>query len=160
MTFDAEFWVAVCFFVFLGFAYKPCKKYILHVLDNKILLIKQELDYVNKAKNDADKELRSYKKKLVVIEQDIQVILDNTEVEINNMVQNAEQEVANFLNKRSEQIMNKIASYELEAIKNVQNKAMQEAIEVIISIIGENLDIKKISDLSQSALTDIGKKLH
>ena len=160
MTFDAEFWVAICFFIFLWFAYKPVKKILFTSLDTRAESIKKELEEIDILRQEAAKTLEEYKKHQQRVEKEIKEIIANAEIEIHNMKQNAEKEVSDYLNKRSTQIMDRIASYETQVMQQLKSDAIQETVHVVETIIKENINEKISQDLLRNSINDISKKIH
>ena len=82
MNFDATFWVAISFFIFLGvlFYFKVPQK-IFTALDDSINKIKKDIEEAEKLKEEAKNLLSDYEAKL-----------DNSKVEINLMIKNAQKE--------------------------------------------------------------------
>ena len=82
MNFDATFWVAVSFFIFVGvlFYFKVPQKIFL-ALNESINKIKKDIEEAEKLKEEAKNVLSDYEAKL-----------DKSKVEIDLMIKNAEKE--------------------------------------------------------------------
>jgi F-type H+-transporting ATPase subunit b len=58
MYFDETAWVAIAFFIFIGLVWKKASKAITEILDNRALLIENELKEAKSLKEEALEELR------------------------------------------------------------------------------------------------------
>ena len=65
MTFDATFWVAVSFVLFIAAIFNPVRKILISSLDSQI----KEIKFDKKVKIDSGKEFDVYKYFLVPIEE-------------------------------------------------------------------------------------------
>ena len=80
--YEPEFWVAVSFFIFIGvLVYFGVHMKVVSALDARALLISQELEEARRLREEAEKVLADYRRKLgdVVMEVDNIIALATTE---------------------------------------------------------------------------------
>ena len=87
---DPQFWVFIAFVIFVAITFKPIKKIFTSSLDNKIKIIKNNIDQAEKIKNEAQNTLSQIKKRNKLAEIKIEQIVRDTNLQIQNyIVQNA-----------------------------------------------------------------------
>ena len=80
--FEAEFWVAVAFFIFVAFlGYIGAHRMILASLDGRRDRIKAELDEARRLREEAQKLLADYQRKQREVEGEAEIIISNAQAE-------------------------------------------------------------------------------
>ena len=122
MNFDATFWVAVSFFLFVGvLLYFKVPQKIFATLDESINKIKKDIEEAEKLKEEAKNILSDYEARL-----------DKSKVEIDLMIKNAQKESeANIIKtndqfhkifeNRKKMAEEKIKQMKLQATKDIKN---------------------------------------
>ena len=160
MSFDATFWVAVSFVIFVGvlFYYKvPQKIFIL--LDESINKIKKDIEEAEKLKEEAKNVFSDYESKL-----------DKSKVEIDLMIKNAQKEAEKNIIKINEQFHKifenrkkmaeeKIKQMKLQATKDIKNYSVEVAIIALEKIIKNSIDKKKLDKIYISSVDEAKKIL-
>ena len=160
MSFDATFWVAVSFVIFVGvlFYYKvPQKIFIL--LDESINKIKKDIEEAEKLKEEAKNVFSDYESKL-----------DKSKVEIDLMIKNAQKEAEKNIIKINEQFHKifenrkkmaeeKIKQMKLQAMKDIKNYSVEVAIIALEKIIKNSIDKKKLDKIYISSVNEAKKIL-
>ena len=160
MSFDATFWVAVSFVIFVGvlFYYKvPQKIFIL--LDESINKIKKDIEEAEKLKEEAKNVFSDYESKL-----------DKSKVEIDLMIKNAQKEAEKNIIKINEQFHKifenrkkmaeeKIKQMKLQATKDIKNYSVEVAIIALEKIIKNSIDKKKLDKIYVSSVNEAKKIL-
>mgnify|MGYP001469605728 FL=1 len=160
MSFDATFWVAVSFVIFVGvlFYYKvPQKIFIL--LDESINKIKKDIEEAEKLKEEAKNVFSDYESKL-----------DKSKVEIDLMIKNAQKEAEKNIIKINEQFHKifenrkkmaeeKIKQMKLQAMKDIKNYSVEVAIIALEKIIKNSIDKKKLDKIYISSVDEAKKIL-
>ena len=93
MTFDATFWVAISFFIFLGLLiYFKIPKRIQNILDESIKNIKNQIENAEQLKDEAKNLLNIQEKKLSKSKKEISKMVEdaNLSIEKNILKTNAE----------------------------------------------------------------------
>ena len=128
MTIDAEFWVAVSFFIFLGvLAYVGVHKKIASALDHRRDRIKAELDEARRLREEAQSLLAHYHQKQKDAEAEAAAILTNAKADAERMAQEAEAKMNEFVGRRTKMAEAKIAQAEAQAIAEVRAAAADVA---------------------------------
>jgi len=160
MNFDATFWVAISFFIFLGvlFYFKVPQK-VFGTLDESINKIKKDIEEAEKLKEEAKNLLSDYGAKL-----------DNSKVEINLLIKNAQKESeANIIKindqfhkifeNRKKMAEEKIKQMKLQAKKDIKNYSVEVAIISLEKIIKNSIDKKKLDKIYISSVNEAKKIL-
>ena len=160
MNFDATFWVAVSFFIFVGvlFYFKVPQKIFL-ALNESINKIKKDIEEAEKLKEEAKNVLSDYEAKL-----------DKSKVEIDLMIKNAQKESeANIIKindqfhkvfeNRKKLAEEKIKQMKLQAKKDIKNYSVEVAIISLEKIIKNSIDKKKLDKIYISSVNEAKKIL-
>ena len=160
MNFDATFWVAVSFFIFVGvlFYFKVPQKVFL-ALNESINKIKKDIEEAEKLKEEAKNVLSDYEAKL-----------DKSKVEIDLMIKNAQKESEADIIKINDQFHKvfenrkkmaeeKIKQMKLQAKKDIKNYSVEVAIISLEKIIKNSIDKKKLDKIYISSVNEAKKIL-
>ncbi len=160
MNFDATFWVAVSFIIFVGvlFYFKVPQK-IFIALDDSINKIKKDIEEAEKLKEEAKNVLSDYEAKL-----------DKSKVEIDLMIKNAQKETEintikindqfhKVFENRKKMGEDKIKQMKLQAKKDIKNYSVEVAIIALEKIIKNSIDKKKLDKIYISSVDEAKKIL-
>ena len=160
MNFDATFWVAVSFFLFVGvLLYLKVPQKIFATLDESINKIKKDIEEAEKLKEEAKNTLSDYEAKL-----------DKSKVEIDLMIKNAQKESESNIIKINDQFHiifenrkkmaeEKIKQMKLQATKDIKNYSVEVAIIALEKIIKNSIDKKKLDKIYVSSVNEAKKIL-
>ena len=160
MNFDATFWVAVSFVLFLGvLLYFKVPQKIFTSLDESINKIKKDIEEAEKLKEEAKNILSDYEARL-----------DKSKVEIDLMIKNAQKESdVNFIKtndqfhkifeNRKKMAEEKIKQMKLQATKDIKNYSVEVAIIALEKIIKNSIDKKKLDKIYVSSVNEAKKIL-
>ena len=160
MNFDATFWVAVSFFLFVGvLIYFKVPQKIFTTLDESINKIKKDIEEAEKLKEEAKNILSDYEARL-----------DKSKVEIDLMIKNAQKESeANIIKtndqfhkifeNRKKMAEEKIKQMKLQATKDIKNYSVEVAIIALEKIIKNSIDKKKLDKIYVSSVNEAKKIL-
>ena len=153
MMFDATFWVAISFFIFLGLlSYFKIPQKINQSLNGSIDQIKNEIEDAEKLKDEAKNILSDYEKKLSNSKKEIQSMIDkaNEESEKNILKVNADFHVQTENRKKNAE--QRIKQMKNQAVKDVKNLTVKIAIKSIERLLENSLDKNKLDKLYLSSL--------
>jgi|TARA_A100001011_G_C14247235_1_gene816147 F-type H+-transporting ATPase subunit b len=153
MMFDATFWVAISFFIFLGLLlYFKIPQKINQSLNGSIDQIKNEIEDAEKLKDEAKNILSDYEKKLSNSKKEIQSMIDkaNEESEKNILKVNADFHVQTENRKKNAE--QRIKQMKNQAFKDVKNLSVKIAIKSIERLLENSLDKNKLDKLYLSSL--------
>jgi F-type H+-transporting ATPase subunit b len=159
--FDAEFWVAASFFIFLGvLGYAGVHKKIAEALDHRRDKIKAELDEARRLREEAQTLLAHYQQKQKEAEAEAAAILTNAKADAERMALEAEAKMNEFIARRTKMAENKIALAEAQALADVRAAAAEAAVAAAGYILKDAAKGQVAEDLLASGIEDVKKKLN
>jgi F-type H+-transporting ATPase subunit b len=159
--FEAEFWVAVAFVIFLGvLAYVGVHRKILDALDQRSARIKAELDEARRLRDEAEQLLQSYQRKQREAEQEAAGIIAGAKAEAERLAVEAKAKMEEFLARRTKMAETKITQAEAQAIADVRAAAAEAAVAAAEKILTQTVKGKVADDLIAQGIADATKKLN
>jgi F-type H+-transporting ATPase subunit b len=127
--FDAEFWVAIGFVLFIALlGYLGVHGMILTALDQRQARIKGELDEAKRLKQEAQDLLAAYQRKQKEAEQEADAIITGAKAEAERLTAEAKAKMADFVARRTKMAETKIAQAEAQALADVRAAAADAAV--------------------------------
>jgi F-type H+-transporting ATPase subunit b len=161
MIHEAEFWVALGFFFFLGLlAYVGVHKKMAKALDDRADRIKAELDEARKLREEATQLLADYQRKRQEAEGEAQSIVAGAQAEAERMAADAKAKVEEFVSRRTKMAETKIAQAEAQAAADVRAAAAEAAVAAAEKILAQETKGKLGDDLVAKGIADLGKRLN
>jgi len=158
---DAEFWVAVSFFIFLGvLVYFGVHKKVTDALDHRRDRIKAELDEARRLREEAQNLLAHYQQKQKDAEGEAAAILTNAKADAERMAVEAEAKMNEFVARRTKMAESKIAMAEAQALADVRAAAADAAVTAAERILKDTATGKVAEDLLASGIEDVKNKLN
>jgi F-type H+-transporting ATPase subunit b len=159
--FDAEFWVAASFFIFIGILiYVGVHKKVAEALDHRRDRIKAELDEARRLREEAQSLLAHYQQKRKEAEGEAAAILTNAKTDAERMTQEAEAKMNEFVVRRTKMAEAKIAQAESQALADVRAAAADAAVAAAEQILKDAAKGKVAEDLLASGIEDVKNKLN
>ena len=159
--FEAEFWVAVAFFVFVAFlGYVGAHRVILASLDQRRDKIKSELDEARRLRDEAEKLLAEYRRRQQGAESEARTIIGNAQAEAERIAAEAHARMEELIARRTAIAQTKIAQAEAQALADVRAAATDAAIAAAEKILRATAKGKVADDLIAKGIEDIKAKLH
>ena len=159
--FEAEFWVAVAFVIFLGvLAYVGVHRKIFDALDQRSARIKAELDEASRLRDEAEQLLRTYQRKQREAEQEAAGIIAGAKVEAERLAVEAKAKMEEFLARRTKMAETKITQAEAQALADVRAAAAEAAVAAAEKILTQTVKGKVADDLIAQGIADATKKLN
>lgn len=160
MTFDASFFVAVSFVIFLALVFKPLKKVLLGALDERAAKIAKDLEDAMRLREEAQKLLADYRLKHKNAMKEAEDIVAQAKSEAERSAKAAQQELDEALKRRTERAIAKIGKAEAQAVQEVREAAVEAAVAASRNLIAAKLDGASRAKLVDSAIADMGKRLN
>jgi len=158
---DAEFWVAVAFVLFLGFlAYLGVHRKLLAALDHRSARIKAELDEARRLRKEAQAVLAEYQRKRGEAEREAQDIIAAAREEAERLAADAKGKVEEFVSRRTAMAETKITQAEAQALADVRAAAAEAAVAAAERILSETAKGKVGDDLIAQGIRDLKAKLN
>ena len=155
MKFDATFWVAISFIIFLaGLIYLKIPKKINDLLSKMILDIKNEIGESEKLRNESKILLDKAQDKLDKANIESKKILNQAKTDSEKLII----EMNNKFHKSAEIKKNlaqtKISQMKESAIKDIKDTSAKIAVEAVKKIISTSIDKSKLDNLFQKNLQE------
>jgi F-type H+-transporting ATPase subunit b len=161
MLLEAEFWVALGFFVFLGLlGYLGVHRKLAKSLDDRAIRIKAELDEARKLKDEAAALLADYQRKRQEAESEAQEIIDGAKAEAERLAEEAKAKVEEFVARRTQIAETKIAQSEAQAAAEVRGAAAEAAVAAAEKILAQEAKGTLAAELIAKGIEDVRKKLN
>src|SRR5262249_9005455 len=127
--FEAEFWVAVAFVIFVGvLAYYGAHRRLVAGIDERRRRIEAELDDARRLKAAAEALLAPYRRQQKEAEHEARAILASAEAEAERLAADAEAKMEEFVARRTKRAGNKIAQAEAQAPPDGPSAAAEAAV--------------------------------
>ena len=151
--FDATFWVAISFLLFvLLLIYKKVPTLVLQQIDNKISELKNKLEEAEKLKSTSEKLLSEAQIKIEKSNEESAIILKKAQKLSDEEISVAIEKMKISLANKEKSAENKIEQAKNDAIKQVTKLATQVALETVEKIIIENLENKQQEEINIAKL--------
>jgi len=159
--FDAEFWVAASFFIFVGILlYMGVHKKIAEALDHRRDRIKAELDEARRLREEAQALLAHYRQKQKEAEGEAAAILTGAKADAERMTLEAEAKMSEFVARRTKMAEAKIAQAESQALADVRAAAADAAVTAAERILKNTAKGNLADELLASGIEDVKNKLN
>ena len=160
MNFDATFWVAISFFIFLGvlFYFKVPQK-VFGALDESINKIKKDIDEAEKLKEEAKNVLSEYEAKLSKSKVEVDLMIKNAQKESETNIIKINDQFHSIFENRKKMAEDKIKQMKLQAMKDIKNYSVEVAIIALEKIIKNSVDKKKLDKIYISSVDEAKKIL-
>ena len=160
MNFDATFWVAISFFIFLGvlFYFKVPQK-VFGALNESINKIKKDIDEAEKLKEEAKNILSEYEAKLSKSKVEVDLMIKNAQKESETNIIKINDQFHSIFENRKKMAEDKIKQMKLQATKDIKNYSVEVAIIALEKIIKNSIDKKKLDKIYVSSVNEAKKIL-
>ena len=160
MNFDATFWVAVSFFLFVGvLLYFKVPQKIFTTLDESINKIKKDIEEAEKLKEEAKNILSDYEAKLDKSKVEIDLMIKNAQKESDANIIKTNDQFHKIFENRKKMAEEKIKQMKLQATKDIKNYSVEVAIIALEKIIKNSIDKKKLDKIYVSSVNEAKKIL-
>ena len=159
--FEAEFWVAVSFVIFVGvLGYFGVHKLLLKSIDDRRGRIKAELEEARRLKAEAEALFATYQRKQQEAEHEAQAIVAGAKTEAERLAVEAEAKIKEFVERRTKMAESKIAQAEAQALADVRSAAAEAAVAAAERILTHTVKDKVADDLIAKGIADLKSKLN
>ena len=153
MTIDANFWVAISFFIFLGvLVYLKVPQKINNSLNDQINEIKKELDEAEKLKVESKNLLSNYEDKIDKSKKKVREIINLAKNDSEKMILEKNQKFHQMMEYRKKNAEQKINLMKENALKDIKNISIKISIEAVESLISNSIDKKKLEKFYSKSL--------
>jgi F-type H+-transporting ATPase subunit b len=161
MSFEAEFWVAIAFVIFVGVLIKAgVHRQLFGALDHRGAQIKNELDEARRLRDEAEALLGEYQNKRADAEREAQSIISNAKVEGDRLTAEAAVKIEEFVARRTQMAETKIAQAEAQGLAEVRAAAAEAAVAAAEKILAEAAKGKIADNLIAQGIKDLKAKFN
>ena len=158
--FNETFWVALAFVIFVAAVYKPVSRKLADALDSRAQKIKLELDEAVRLREEAQALLAGYERRQNEALKEAEDILAHAHEEAERQTRQAGEALDELIRRREVQAVARIARAEEEAVADVRNAAVEQAIAATRQLISSELKEDQQQALIDDAIGELGDKLH
>ena len=145
MTIDATFWVAVSFFIFFGgLVYLKVPQKVNNLLDEKIKLIKNEIDEAEKLKNESKNLLSDYENKIDASKKETKEIISLAKKQSEKVIIEKTNKFHQDMDLKKKNAEQKIIQLKEEALQDIKKASIKISIESVGNLIKNSIDKKKL----------------
>ena len=155
MYFDETAWVAVAFIIFIALIWKKASNAIVSILDNRSLLIHNELNEAKSLKEEALEELRKSLQTQKQVSEEAENIIRDAKETAKKIQEEAYSKSSDLIKRKEEQAKQKIIALETDAIKNIKKITVNVIIESSKIYIEGNIDKKENVNLITKSSNEI-----
>ena len=159
MYLDETAWVAIAFVIFIILVWKKASTTITSMLDNRSLLIENELNEAKLLKEEALEELRKSLQNQKNISEESENIIKEAKETAKKIHEAALLNSSETVKRRENQALQKIAALEIEAIKNIKKITGNIVIDSTKVFLESNLDKKENIKLISKSSNEIKSTL-
>ena len=152
-------WVAIAFFMFIALIWKKASKAVSTILDDRSILIQNELREAKSLKEEAMEELRISLQMQKNSSEEFNQIIKEAKEAAKKIKDDADVKSLETIKRREEQAKQRIIAFENEAIKAIKRVSGTVAIESAKIYIKTHLDKKENVNLITKASNEIKSSL-
>ena len=152
-------WVTIAFFIFIALIWKKASQAISSILDDRSILIENELSEAKLLKEEALEELRKSLQMQKNSSEEFNQIIKEAKEAAKKIKEDADVKSLEIIKRREEQAKQRIMASENEAIKEIKRVSGTVAIESAKVFIKNNLDKKGNVNLITQASNEIKSTL-
>lgn len=161
MNYDASFWVAVAFVLFVGVLLKlKVPSMIVRGLDGHADKVKKELELAATMRKEAEALAAQYAHKLVEAESEAAALRERTEREISAMKTEAETAVSDYIARRTKAAEVRIAQAEQAILDDLKAQAADLAIGATAHLVKAQVAAGKGADIMTGSLKALKGRLN
>ena len=160
MVFDATFWVAVSFVIFVGvLIYFKIPQNVNNLLSKMIADIKNEIDESEKLRTESKELLDNAQRKLNSVSVETKKILDQAKSESEKLVVDMNDKFHKSSEIKKNLTKNKITQMKETAIKEIKDTSIAIAVNSVKKIITTSVDKSKLDNLFEKNLEEAKTEL-
>jgi F-type H+-transporting ATPase subunit b len=156
----AEFWVSVCFVIFVVAVCRTAYRVITLALDDRADKIKNQIDEASRLAEEAQDLLASYQRRKHEAAAEAESIIEHARREADRLAERTAEELEKALKRREQMAIDRIAQAEASAIADVRNQAADVAFQATQRILSMQVKGKSADALISAAISELPEKLH
>jgi F-type H+-transporting ATPase subunit b len=156
----AEFWVGVCFIIFVVAVSRTAYRVVTLALDDRAEKIKNQIDEAARLAEEAQELLASYERRKHEAAAEAEAIIKHARREADRLTERTAEELKKALKRREQMAIDRIAQAEASAIADVRNQAADVAVQATRRILSTQVKGKSADALISAAIKELPEKLH
>ena len=156
---DPEFWVFLAVVVFAAIVWKPARRYVIGMLDERAMRIRGELEEARKLREEAERLLAEYEQKQRDAALEAQAIIAHAREEAERIAIQAAHDLQQSLARRQRLAEERIAQAETKAMAEIRAAAVDIAIDAAREVIVSELDEKRGAAMLDTAIASLPQRL-
>lgn len=161
MLAEAEFWVAVAFFIFLAIVWKMgAFNSMFGALDGRATRIRAELDEAKRLRQEAAAMLAEYERRRAEAEREADAMVAAAREDAARISREANDRLSDFIKRRTAAAETRISQAESQAEQQVRAAAADAAIRVSETVLREQLRGEAGQEMISRSLGEVRSKLH
>ncbi len=158
--FDASFWVAAAFVVFVGILARLAYGRIVEALDARAGRIRNDIEEARRLREEARQLLASYQRKHRDAVEEAGEIVARARADAERMAAQAAADLEAEVERRAELARAKIARAEAQVIEDVRDMAVDIAVRAAGRLVRERLGEEQAGRIVDDAVSELGRKIH
>lgn len=159
--FEAEFWVAVSFLIFIGvLIYAGVHRKVIEALDHRAARIKAELDDARRLRDEAAALLAEYRRRQQDAEREAEAIVAEARADAERIAAEARAKMEEFIQRRTKVAETKIGQAEEQALAEVRAAAADAAVAAAEKLLTQTTKGKIAEDLVAKGIEAVKTKLN
>ncbi len=155
MIFDATFWVAISFLIFIIILiYFKIPQKIIEILNTNINNIRDQINEAEKLKEEAKNTLSEHEKKISNSKKVIQKMIGETNNSVEKNVLKVNKEFHSLMENRKRNTEERIRQMKEQALKDIKNASVKIAIESVERLLKNSLNKNKLDKLYVSSINE------
>ena len=155
---DPEFWVLVAVVVFAIAVWKPARRAVVGMLDQRAMRIKGELDEARRLRDEAEQLLAEYRHKQGEAAAEAQAIVAHAREEAERIAAQSARDLQAALERRQQLAEERIAQAEAKAVDEIRAVAVDVAIAAAREVIAAEMDENRGGALLDSAIAALPQR--
>ena len=155
MIIDATFWVAVSFFIFIGLLiYFKIPNRVETALNEKILILKNQIQDAEKLKDEAKNILSENEKRLSNSKNEIKSLIKKTNEEVEQNILKVNNDFHKMMEIKKLNSELKIKQMKVQTIKEIKNTSVKIAIMSVEKLIKNSMDKSKLDKIYMDSIEE------
>ena len=152
---DVTIWYSISFVIFVVALYRPLKGIINKALEDKSAEIRRDLEEAKQLREQAVKMVEQARLKQKEAEQNAIDIIKHAKNEVVRIQEAATDELEVFMRRQNRNLETRIKQMEIAAIKSVNDRMIEIAIETAEEVIASNLDENTAQEIIEHSLKEV-----
>ena len=155
MQFDATFWVAISFLIFIILlVYFKIPSKVKNILDENINQIKRQVEESEKLKEEAKRQLAEYEKRIGDSKSQVNKMIKEANNQAEKNIIKSNEVFHKFIEIRKKNTEEKIKQLKNQAIKDIKDASVNIAFESIEKLLLNSLDKSKLDKIYSQSIEE------